>query len=176
MKTLLIAFSLILIGCGKTKYKTQTNETIVEKEIKVEVEKEVMLEQDFEGYWICDNNSNVEILVDYNNRATFETTGQSINSVNPDNDTLGTFPVISERDVIINNQKLLIAPRNYTFNKNTHDIEKDLGGDIDGSRRVDWSFVLKKHNKLHINVKVYDGAINNNINKIIVDRTIKCEL
>lgn len=160
----LILILLLLTGCGKDSYY-HTKEYVP-----------VVDAQDFEGYWYCDNNSNLELIADFKNRITFETIGQSLNTVNPSNDTLGTFPVISERDVLVNNNKLLINPRNYTFDKDTHDVEKDTGGDIDGQKRVDLLIELKSKKKLNIKVKVYNDKINNNINSIVADREFNCSL
>lgn len=161
-------FSLILLAsCGK-EYTHTTSE--------IEVEKEVYVAQDFEGYWYCDNGSNVELLADHLDRITFDTTGQSLNLINPSNSTLGTFPVIGERDLSVNDGKLIINPRNYNFDNNKHDIEKDSGGDINGKRRVDLTVTLTSASTLTIKFKVYAGAINSNINYIDVDRELTCSL
>lgn len=182
----LIYASTQLTGCGKD----HTIEVRYEdKEIIVEIPKA----QDFEGFYICKIvsagicdtdtppvnclvDSYLELYADYEDRVSFETTGQSLNSLNPNNGTLGTFPVISAKDLVIADKKLNVAPRNYTFDSSKHDIEEDVSGaDINGSKRTDVSLELVDGNAVLLNIKVFDNPVNSNINDIIVDRTLKCE-
>lgn len=168
MKYLLLALTLTLFSCGK-----DTTEVRIEEK---EVIKEVFVAQDFEGYWYCDNNSNVELLADYQDRITFDTAGQSLNSINPANSTLGTFPTVGERDLVVNGNKLVINPRNYNFDSSKHDIEKDAGGDINGKKRVDLEVELINQSELKIKFTVYANSINSNINFIDVEREFNCSL
>ena len=159
MKTLTLSMIILMFtSCGKeyvttTEYKTQ----------------------DFEGYYYCDNNSNIELVTDFNNSVTVDSFGQSLNSVNPQNNTIGTHPLISYRDLVINGNKLIISPRNYTYSSSTHDLENDVSGsNITGSKRTDVSMTLVSENVLSISIKIYSGAINTNINNIILNRTFTC--
>ena len=93
MKILL--FILMLSGCGKD-YELQTIEHISE----IVVEREVVVPQEFEGYWYCENGSNVELLADFKNLISFETLGQYLISDNKDG-SFGLHPKISLKDLII---------------------------------------------------------------------------
>ena len=166
MKKLLIMISLLLLAsCGKDYVHTTST-----------VEKEVYLAQDFEGFYSCDNYSQVELIVDYQDRVTFETTAQSLNSINPDNGTLGTHPTVSERDLVVNGDSLVISPRNYNYSSSTHDIEEDTGGsNITGQRRTDVSVKKTGENTIELKFVIFSGAINSNINYVDAERTLNCE-
>lgn len=159
-KTLgLITLSLLLTSCGK--------EYVTSVEYKA---------QDFEGYYYCENNSTIELVTDYSNRVTIESTGQSLNSVNPQNNTLGTHPTISYRDLIINKDRLVIPQRNYNYSSSTYDLENDTtGSDITGSKRTDVNMKMLSSDHLEVNIKIYANAINSNINSIVLDRTFSCK-
>lgn len=169
MKYLILAGLLIFSGCGKD---------VVVQTVEKEVTKEVFLPQDFEGYWYCGNSSNVELIADYQDRITFETSGQSLNSLNPESLTeFGTHPTIGERDLILNNGKLVINPRNYNYSSSTHDIEEDVSGsNITGNHRTDIKVELKTSKELTLEIKIWSGALNTNINEIIATRTFNCTL
>lgn len=176
MKKLLLL--LALVSCGSEEYILETVE--VEKEVEVikeiEVVKEVFIAQDFEGYYFCDNNSSIELLTDHNNRVTFDTTGQSMNSINPQNGTLGTHPTVGERDLLIKNNRLVINPRNYNYSSSTHDIENDTtGSNITGNKRTD--LIVEKVDSETITVEyvIYSGAVNSNINSVIAKRKFTCK-
>jgi hypothetical protein len=97
---------------------------------------------------------------------------QSLVTVNPENDTLGQFPVITAKNLMLFENKIVFT-KNIKFDKNTHDVEEDvLGDNIEGKKRVD-VLIEFKENILHLNIKVYDNADNSNINKVIVNRTFK---
>jgi len=160
MKKLIALATLVLLtSCGKDISVIETFKT-----------------QDFEGFYFCDNQSSLELLVDFNNRVTFETSGQSLNTVNPVNDTLGTHPTIGERDLLMANNKLIVTPRNYNYNSATHDIEEDVGGsDINGNRRTDLEVVLVKEKEVNITISIFANAVNSNVNNVVVKRTINCK-
>lgn len=160
MKSLILA-SLVVLGltsCGK-EYVTTTQ----------------MVAQDFEGFYYCDNNSNIELVTDYNNSVIVESYGQSMNSVNPKNGTLGTHPTVSYRDLVINGNKLVIFPRNYNYSSSTHDIENDTtGSNITGNKRTDVLFQLNNDKSLKVEFTIYSNAVNSNINSVIAKRTFTC--
>lgn len=159
---------VFVVGCGR-------KDRVVE--VEVEVEKIVAVAQDFEGTYLCDNNSYLELIADYKDRITFETSGQSMNSINPQNGTVGTHPVIGERDVVVvGGDRLLIAPRNYTYSSSTHDLENDLtGSNVTGSRRTDVEVKKVSDNKISVKFEIYSGAVNSNVNGIIITREFVCE-
>jgi len=165
MRNLIVVGFMIIVtglmsGCGKTEY----NNVLVP----------TRMAQDFEGLFYCENGSNVELIADYQDRVTFETSGQSLNSINPINSTLSTHPIISNRDVVVNGNKLVMFPVNVTYSSSTHDVEKDAGGDINGKKRTDYSISLNEQDQLLIKITIYDNAINSNINSIIVEREFTC--
>lgn len=175
-KLIAIVGLLVLVSCGNDEVLLQTVEKEVEVLKEVEVTKEVYKAQDFEGFYFCDNNSSLELLTDHNNRVTFDTYGQSMNSINPQNDTLGTHPVISERDVLIKGNRLIIPPKNYNYSSSTYDIEEDdTGSNITGKKRTD--VIVEKSNDDSITVEfvIYSNAINQNINWIVANRKFTCE-
>lgn len=171
MKKLLLMFCLILLAsCGKEYVHTTS-------EVEVEVEKEVFIAQDFEGFYTCDNYSQVELIVDYQDRVTFETSGQSLNSINPKNGSLGTHPTVSERDLVVNDNSLVINPRNYNYSSSSHDIEEDLSGsNITGNKRTDISVTKVDDTTIKIKFVIFDGAVNSNINDVIAERELNCTL
>jgi hypothetical protein len=157
------ALLLLLVSCNDNEYLTVEQVNVVES-------------QEFEGFYYCDNSSQIELLVDFADRVTIETTGQSLNSINPKNGTLGTHPVIGDRDLLMNGNKLIINPRNYHYSSLSHDIEEDLSGNnITGHKRTDIE-ISKTDGGIQILIKIYAGAVNQNINNIIAERTINCTL
>lgn len=132
--------------------------------------------EQFEGYYRCDNNSTLELISDFADRVSFETSGQSLNSLNPQNNTLGTHPVVSERDLLVYGNSLLIAPRNYNYNSSTHDIEEDgSGSNITGNRRTDISVTRTHDSSLEVTFSIYQNSVNNNINSIVAYRELTCK-
>lgn len=131
--------------------------------------------QDFEGFYKCSNNSQVELIADFNNRVSFETYGQSLNSINPKNQTLATHPTVSEKDLLIVGNSLIINPRNYTYSSSTHDVEQDASGaNITGNKRTDIK-VTRLESKINIEFIIYANANNSNINSITAQRVVECE-
>lgn len=97
---------------------------------------------------------------------------QSLVTTNPENETLGQFPKITAKNLILFENKIVFT-KNVRFNKNTHDIEEDVSGDnIEGKKKVDVLIEFKEQG-IRLNIKVYDNADNSNINKVIVNRTFK---
>lgn len=160
---------LALVGCGD---ETIINpEKIVEKEVEVEIE----IKQDFERVWFCDNNSRLELVVDSLDRVGFETTGQTLNSINPQNDTIGTHPTIGDRRLDVISGKVFLS-KNYNYSSSTHDIENDLtGADINGSKRTDITLELDSDKNLKVKIEIYANPINQNINYIWATREWTCQ-
>lgn len=165
----LIILMLVLVGCGQDlEVKTEDR--------MVEVQKEVFRSQDFEGFWYCENGSTLELMSDYQDRITFETISQSLISLNFDGGT-GIHALLSDRDVVINNNKLVMAPRNVTYSSTSNDIERDgTTSNITGSRRTDIAVKLKTVNSLVINIKIYNASINGGITRVDANRTFNCTL
>lgn len=160
MKKLIAMTTLILFtGCGKDVSLVETFKA-----------------QDFEGFYYCDNNSTLELISDFSNRVTFESSGQSLNSVNPKNDSLGTHPTISDRDLIAVNNKLVMSPRNYNYNSSTHDLETDVrGSNITGNRRTDISLKLLTEHEIELTIDIFEGPVNGNVNSIVAKRLFNCK-
>ena len=187
---ILLAFMIFamtqMTGCGKdssVEVRYEDREVIVE----------VPVAQDFEGRYKCsivsagvcdvatppvncEAESFLELYADYADRVSFETSGQSLNSVNPQNESLGTHPSIGDRDLEITGDSLVLAPRNYNYSSSTHDIEEDVNGsNITGNRRTDITVKLKKNKDLKLTLKIFDGAVNSNINNIVATRELNCK-
>lgn len=164
--------ALALVSCGRS-----TREVHHEDPIKEIVVQEKLISQDFEGIYTCENYSNLELYADSLDRVSFVPQGQSLNSVNPQNDTLGTHPRIRERNLEITGNKLVAKPRNYNYSQSTHDIEEDVSGDdINGKHRTDVVVEKLSDYKIKVNITIFDGAVNSNINWVIVEREFECSL
>lgn len=161
MKNFIVALSLIfLVSCEDDVYNYHS---------------ELTSTQAFEGYFQCENNSSIELLTDFSGAVYFDTSGQNLNSINPENGTLGTHPVISDRDVLAYDNQLILKPRNYNYSSSTSDIEEDISGsNITNSRRTDLSFRLEE-DTLKIEISIYQNALNKNINSVVAFRTFTCE-
>lgn len=158
MKIFMILPLLLLMSCEQNMVFIR-GDTIVEK-------------QEFEGKYTFDNQSFIELITSVDNEITFVTAGQSLNSVNPENDTVGTHPIISDRDVELTNGKLVLPPRNVNYNTR-HDIEQDISGsNITGSHRTDVTVEKTANNGIKITIMIWQGALNNNINTIIATRIL----
>lgn len=131
--------------------------------------------QRFEGIYICNDSSFLELEQDSLDTVRFDTSHQSLNSLNPENSSYGTHPTISENGLYAIDNKLYIRPRNYNYSSSTHDIEEDVSGsNITGNKRTD-ILVELKGDTLHIKIDIWGGAISHNINEIIASRDFTCE-
>jgi hypothetical protein len=152
----------MLIGCGKD-YKENL------------VYQEVVKPQEFEGLYYCDNNSSFELVANFKNELSFVSQGQTINSVNPENDTLGTHPTINSRNLVIIDNSLRILSQNYNYSSSKNDIEEDVSGsNITGRRRTDIK-LEKIEEKYLLTIEIYSNAVNDNINFIVAKRELNCE-
>lgn len=157
---LLVLFTAIAVSCGD--------------DVQVFNQYSQLSSSDFEGFYECENGSRVELIADFADRITFETIGQSFNSVNPENGTLGTHPVIADRDVLILGNQLMLAPRDYNYTDG-NDIEEDnSGSNIRGRRRTDIKVSLLTERDLQVSFQIYDNRSNDNINGIAASRTFNC--
>lgn len=162
MRILLLVLGLALIGC-KNDMK-ETSSVIIVDNTKA---------QAFEGNFGCKNGSFIELLQDSNGNITFETIGQSLNSVNPNNNTIGTHPTISDRNIAVINSSVRVS-RNYTYSSSTHDLEQDTNGsNITGSHRTDVRLQLIKGG-IKVSIDIWAGAVNSNINNIVAKRVFEC--
>jgi len=156
----LIILLFILTGCG-----TDHHYDVIEQS------------QAFEGHYEFINSkgerSFLELSTDGNGNVTFESTGQSLNSINPKNNSTGTHPNITDRNVQPVNGKLILPSRNYNYSSSTHDIEEDdSGSNITGNHRTDITVEKVGYNKIKLTIQIWDGALNNNVNNIIANRTL----
>jgi len=96
-----------------------------------------------------------------------------LNSINPKNNSTGTHPNITDRNVQPVNGKLILPSRNYNYSSSTHDIEEDdSGSNITGNHRTDITVEKVGYNKIKLTIQIWDGALNNNVNNIIANRTL----
>ena len=161
-KVLLIVLGLSLISCSK-KIEENHSVSIVDN-TKI---------QAFEGNFGCSNGSFIELIQDELGNVSFESTGQSLNTVNPKNGTFGTHPTISDRNIAVLNSSVRVS-RNFNYSSSTHDIEQDISGsNITGNHRTDVVVTLIDGG-IKISIKIWDGAVNGNINSVISNRSLKC--
>ena len=160
MRILLI--TLLLASCGKD---TDTHH------YNTQVETETVVQQ-FEGSYVLENGGYIELIADDRGDITFESSGQTLVSVNPQNDTLGEHPKVTTKNVRILDGKLHVLNQNYNYSSSTHDIENDTtGANITGRHRTD-IVVSKKGEGILIHIKIYQGAVGSNLNSVIAERWI----
>ena len=174
----LILFSSILTFFGSCSKKpkekhTHSVERIVEEK-PIEVEKIIEIEkvQDLEGVFYFDLGGQIEFIADVEDKIHIVTAGQSIQSVNPANDTIGSHPIISGSDLPIVDGAIRFH-KNVNYKSNTHDIEKDVGGDIDGTKRTDYIIEMLESGRIRLTIKIYDNKINTNVNFIVAERVLE---
>ncbi len=158
MKYLTLMALLILVGCGSnTEYVVQHHDTPVA--------------QEFEGVYYFDNGGYLEIIMGEDQELTIVREGQALNSVNPNNDTLGTHPAIYYSGLEIY-QGLARFSANVNYGVDTYDLEEDVSGrDIEGSHRTDYQFRMMG-DKLEITITIYEGTTNNNLNTVVARRVL----
>jgi len=100
-----------------------------------------------------------------------ESTDQILSSYNKVSKTHGTHPSISVTNLPVRDGKLLLLNKNFNYSSTTYDIEEDLSGNsITGNHRTDIVFELTANKELKITIKIFEGAVNTNVNKIIAKR------
>ena len=128
------------------------------------------------GYYTCGNKSYIELLTDDLGRLTLDQI--SLNSVNPQNNSIGTHPNPSIRDQhlrFIDGVTVLRLPASNVNYTSGHDIEEDTSGaNITGQRRTDIIFVFETESFFRIFISIWDNPLNNNINEVVADRVIEC--
>lgn len=153
--TFLVALASIT-SCGKVK--------------KYEEVYQVVESQEFEGEYPLQDNGFIQILEDDNGFVYIQSSGQSLTTVNPENSTFGEFPRFSGKYMPIDGVIRISKNINY---RDGNDIEEDeSGSNVRGQRRTDITIGFVDET-LTIRIQVYSNKINDNINFIVVDRTIK---
>lgn len=160
MYKLILPVIILVSACGKTDYVL--HETFQEKRVEVEVA------QDFEGFYSFENNSQLELVAGSDNEIHVLRDAQVLNTVNPENDTLGTFPIVTESGVEINNGALFFSKDlNY---RDGNDLEEDVSGDnIRGRRRTDFT-IEKTEIGVRMTVQIYANRSNDNLNFVVATR------
>jgi hypothetical protein len=165
MKTTITLMTLfILISCGK--------ESVIDRVyIDNVVTNEVRISQDFEGVYYFKDGGFLEIIVGSDNEITLMREGQSIQSINPKNNTLCSHPLIYITGLESKGNKLkFFGNVNYT---DGNDLEEDESGvDIRGSKRTDYEIKLLKNGRISLTIDVYSDSIGNNANYIIAKRVL----
>jgi len=152
MIKLFILMSL-LISCGK-QIETVTQYTIPHT---------------IEGFYKCPNGGQLELLVDYLGRITFDTNGEYITSENSYNSSISNHPIINDQNI----DNMILYPRNYTYNTSNNILDNN-GNLLTGSRRTDISLSYIDEDKITLTISIYNASINNSTN-IVVTRIINCE-
>lgn len=164
---LMVILGMICNSCGPL-YKTQTPITVEKEVIK---EKNVEVNQQFEGVFFLENNSTLELLSDFENKVTIDTRIQVMTSENPQNGTFGEHPRITGTDLLVKDGKV-----RWTLNVNYttgNDIEEDASGaNIVGQKRTDY-LIEFINDKLRVTVSIWNDKINNNANNIIAKRILE---
>ena len=182
LRLTLLLISVNLISCinqPDNVTRRIKKETVVEKEIEtktevVEVEKENPNLAFIGNYISADGLSFISITVDADELIRIESTGQVLTTMNK-NKTYGTHPVISVSRLNSKDGKILILNRNNNYSSSTHDLEADkTTSNITGNRRTD-VVISKSEYGISINIKIFEGAVNSNVNKVILNRTIELQ-
>lgn len=163
MKKLIMLINLMLLvtSCGKSKHPVY-----IDRDVEVPVE--VYKNQDFEGIYYLGNGSQIELVTGYDHEVHILKDNQIINTINPENQTFGTFPRFEKNGLeVINNRIFFTMNLNYN---DGHDIEEDESGDnIRGKRKTD-VLIEKTDNGIRIVLSIYKNKINDNINSIVAQR------
>lgn len=147
---------LNITSCGKVK--------------KYEEVYQVVESQEFEGEYPLQDNGFIQILEDDNGFVYIQSSRQSLTTINPENSTFGEFPRLSGKYMPIDGVIRISKNMNY---RDGNDIEEDeSGSNVRGQRRTDITIGFVDE-ALSIRVQVYSNKINDNVNFIVVDRTIK---
>lgn len=165
MKKLLVCL-LLITACGKhdlSKYR------ILEKEI--EVEKLVPVKQDFEGVYYFDNGSSIELVVSADGEVTILRDRYNLVFKNKLNSDYGTFPVVVKENLEPGNESIRFSVDVNFGSSSQYDLERDdTGSNITGTHKVDFVIAKQSDGKIKLTITVYEGRINNNLNKVIFFR------
>jgi len=99
---------------------------------------------------------------------------QNLQSENPDNNTIGTHPRISGT-LLRQHNEVIQFERNDNYSSTTNDLEEDISGaNIIGRHRTIYKFESYSDGDcLRITIKIYQGAVNSNINDVIASRILE---
>jgi len=166
MKSVWVLFAMILMlvtSCGddKTYYNN--------------IEKEVVVAQEFEGVFFLNNNSMLELVASEDNEVSILRTGYTLTSINPKNQTLGMHPVVTQENLEIHNGKLFFSLNvNYGSDGSLYDLEEDENGNnITGTRRTDYTFSMLEDGNIKLHIQIYANSISHNINWVVASRWFK---
>lgn len=159
----LILVLISLASCG------QSDIAFIEKEVEKRVE--VERTQDFEGVYLLPNNSYIELIAASDGDVTFDTSYQSIVSQNH-NGSYGTHPTVSGKHEVHNSKIRWGLDVDYRTSSQ-YDLEEDGGSrDITGRHYTVYELTLKDDG-ISLKITIYDGTRNNNLNDIILERTLE---
>jgi len=157
MKMLLLAL-LFLVGCGQEVMVDHRSST-------------TYLDQPFEGVYYFDYGGYLEIIVSEDNELTILRENQSLQSVNPQNNTIGSHPSIYYSGLEVKNGIARFST-NVNYGVDTYDLEGDTSGaDIESNHRTDYEFKMSG-DKLQITIRIYEGTTNTNLNYVIAERIL----
>ena len=129
-------------------------------------------DQAFEGLYLFDNGSQIELLTSEDGEVSILSAGQTLVSVNPKNESLGSHPRISKTNIepvagIIS----FIQDYNYT---DRNDLEEDSSGaNIRGRRATEVLIEQRPNNGLRITIKIYSGELKDNPNFVVAQRVFE---
>lgn len=160
-KNCIVLVFLLVVGCGQDGDVYNVTEVTENSEL-------------FQGYFQLNGGSTANcIYLDQktNGLVDLDSECQSLVTVNPQNKTLGQFPTLSRRNMIIIDGEIR---QFFTLNFNSgHDIEEDMSGaNITGRRRVDMRIFIKD-DRLNIELKIYKNDNNDNLNEVVAVRRFK---
>jgi len=154
---IILLLSLNLTGCGDDVQNITTVQNVVDS-------------QAFEGQFNLPYGGFVEVLESGDNSVAILSLGQRVILKNPKNDSLGTFPRFNSEKIAVIGDSFIIA-KDFNFTSN-NDIEQDISGvNITG---VHYAIITGTmvDGRLRLNFKVYSGKLSDNVNFLIVNRTI----
>lgn len=149
------------------------NKIITNENVKV-LPQQVNLAEQFEGYYFMPNGSQIELVANSDGEISTTNTAQSLNSINPQNNTLCTHPIIRAINLKIRSGFIFLS-KNENYDSSTHDVENDLtGANITGLHRTDYLIESLDNGKsIRITITIFDNAINTNINSIVAVRVFE---
>jgi len=154
MKYTIILILLLIVGCGKNKYiHTET------KDVKIEYRTN-FIKQDYEGLYYFDNNSCMEIIVNYNNEISIIKENQTLISFNNDN-TLAIHPIIYISNVnSVNNKIKWTQNIKYTASNSIKDNTDNI---IIGTKRTSFTLELLNFGYIKLTIEIIDNINDENI-------------